>query len=154
MKRGIFLSGLFGLCSTFAFAHGFGTTYSDPNHAEYLMYKGQVQLIGRYVQAQGDASENGSNRICFYPNNTDHMQVPREHGDQRLQWFCFSNADKARQLLKLPTTIAQSSCSYQGTATVTVGEYGVYLPENDQGNDIAKLIAVKRHTPAKAVGCE
>lgn len=61
-------------------------------------------------------------QVCFFPDAASKGLVPREEGDERMPWFCFSNRDRAVLLLSLPT---ERGCGHFGTATVAVSHYVV-----------------------------
>jgi hypothetical protein len=86
-----------------------------------VSYAGTVVLSGTYERRLDPTTrELLGEQVCFVPDAASKGLVPREEGDMRLPWFCFSNRDRAALLLSLPT---KGGCGHFGTATVVVSHY-------------------------------
>jgi hypothetical protein len=89
---------------------------------------GSVVLSGTYTRRLDPTTrELHGEQVCFFPDADSKGLVPREQGDRRLPWFCFSNRDRAALLLALPS---ERGCGHSGTATVAVSEYMVDRTES------------------------
>ena len=89
---------------------------------------GSIVLSGTYTRRlDATTRELHGEQVCFFPDADSKGLVPREAGDMRLPWFCFSNRDPAARLLSLPT---EGGCGHSGTATVAISEYRVDRTES------------------------
>lgn len=88
-------------------------------------------------------------QVCFFPDADSKGLVPREEGDGRRPWFCFSNRDHAALLLSLPT---EGGCGHSGTATVAISHYVVDSAEGCVF-DTAKLDRVLTASRPKPLSC-
>jgi len=117
-------------------------------------YKGNVTLTGTYSRTlDPEYLEHMSDAICFEPDQKSSAHIPRTKGDERTAWFCFSNFEQAKKTFKLPDTIKKDFCKYEGTATITIKDYNLFVEET-AGFDLTQLVAAKNITPAKAVKCK
>jgi hypothetical protein len=88
---------------------------------ERVSYAGSVVLSGTYERRLDSTTrELLGVQVCFVPDAESKGLVPREQGDARLPWFCFSDPQRAALLLALP---AEGGCGHFGTATVAVSHY-------------------------------
>ena len=117
-------------------------------------YKGEVTLTGTYSRnLDPEYLEYMGDGICFEPDQKSSAHIPRPKGDERIAWFCFSNFEQAKKTFKLPDTIKQDYCKYEGKATITIKDYNLFVVETE-GSDLTQLVSAKNITPAKAVKCE
>jgi hypothetical protein len=93
-----------------------------------VSYTGAVVLSGTY-ERRLDPSTRAiqGEQVCFVPDADSKGLVPREEGDTRAPWFCFSNRDRAVLLFSLPQ---EGACGHSGTATVVVSHYVVDRAES------------------------
>lgn len=78
-----------------------------------VVFSGNVSLTGDYSYTpKGDGVI--SDIYCFYNLDSESQKkLPRLEGETRDPWFCFSNKEKARELLG----------TGNGRATITISEY-------------------------------
>lgn len=122
--------------------------------SNFKQYKGDVTLTGTYSRIlEPEYLEYMGDAICFEPDQKSSVHIPRPKGDERTEWFCFSNFEQAKKTFKLPDTIKKDYCSYEGKATITIKDYKLFVEETE-GFDVTQLISAKNITPAKAVKCK
>jgi hypothetical protein len=112
-----------------------------------------VRLDGKYeYRTDPQSRELLGDSVCFFPSSASASRVPRERGDRRDVWFCFSNRSAAQRQLHIPGKPARGSCGYHGTAVIEVSGYKVYRGEGD-GHDTATLRKVHKAQKPIALPC-
>lgn len=104
------------------------TPLSDTNAA--IAFKGDVELTGTYYY-----TTNGipSDEYCFSGlDEVSLTRLPQLDTDQRSVWFCFTNEDKAQELLG----------KNRGTVTITVNAYEIQSFPSEVWNT-ATLVSVE-----------
>jgi hypothetical protein len=120
----------------------------------FKYFKGEVTLTGTYSRTlDPEYLEYMGDAICFEPDQKSSALVPGPKGDERTAWFCFSNFEQAKKTFKLPDTIKNGYCKYEGKATITIKDYNLFVEETE-GSDLTQLVSAKNITPAKSVKCE
>ncbi len=114
-------------------------------------YRGQLSVHGQYLRRFDD--EILGNDICFVVDQPQAQLLPRNDGNMRLEWFCFSNQDTAQQLFNLSNTPPRQACGYQGTATVTIAQYIAYIEESE-GHDMARLLSAQNIGQPQLLHCD
>lgn len=60
-----------------------------------IYFTGKTTLTGKY-----EVFENSkSSEICFYPSLESRINIPKIYGDNKTNWFCFSNPNFTKKLL-------------------------------------------------------
>jgi hypothetical protein len=97
-----------------------------------VKFSGQTEVVGSY-RAHFDYPE--VKEPCFWLDVESWAKLPRASNDQRILWFCFSNAEEAiRQLGALGS---------QARATIVIDDYTTNLSGSDAW-DTARLVRVVR----------
>ncbi len=110
-----------------------------------------IRLSGHY-EWRTDASSRSlrGDAVCFIPDAPSATRLPRRPGDPRLAWFCFSNRDRAAQLLALPAVAP--GCGVSGPVTVRVSGYRVDPREGDV-HDTARLLWARPGVDTAVLPC-
>ena len=141
---------LMAACATPSAEPRAGTWRRVGQSGHQVSYAGTVVLSGTYERRLDTLSrEVLGEHVCFFPNADSKGLVPREEGDRRAPWFCFSNRDRAAVLFSLPT---QGGCGHKGTATVAVSHYVVDRTEGDVV-DTVKLDRVLTASQPEPLSC-
>ena len=115
-----------------------------------VSYAGTIVLSGTYERRLDPTTRSlQGDQVCFVPDANSKDLVPREEGDNRTPWFCFSNRDRAVHLLSLPT---QGGCGHFGTATVAISHYVANRAEATVF-DTAKLDRVLTASQPEPLSC-
>jgi hypothetical protein len=115
-----------------------------------VSYAGTVVLSGTYERRLDPTTrELLGEQVCFFPDAASRDLVPREEGDTRAPWFCFSDRDRAVRLLSLPP---EGGCGHFGTATVAVSHYVADRAESEVF-DTAKLDRVLTASRPEPFSC-
>ncbi len=118
---------------------------------EFDEYRGTIAVSGYYSRVFGD--EIIGDQLCFVPTEDSAALIPRKPDDVRMAWFCFDDLAGADRAFDIGNAPSEGYCGYTGTATVTVTDYRVFLPEAD-GFDLARLLSVDRADPPKPARCD
>jgi hypothetical protein len=122
-------------------------------YSNFVSAADQLTFDGSYeYRSDQESLEIIGKQVCFYPSQPTSTLIPRSSGDQRLAWFCFSNSQKAANMLGFSLSKQSKACGIRGTAKVTVVEYKRYTGEGD-GNDVATLKVVLEKSPPQALPC-
>jgi hypothetical protein len=117
-------------------------------------YTGSATMTGSFVRRLDKESlARQGDLVCFFPKAASASLVPREKGDPRLAWFCFSNQKKAKSLLRANGDKAKGSCGIQGEATLVVTNY-VANTKFGEVFDTARLTKIKSSTGPKPLACK
>jgi hypothetical protein len=85
-----------------------------------VQFKGTITVTGTY-EITNDSTPNIGDNVCLKNLDAASLnKLPIEKNDQRNVWFCFTNKEKAKNLLGPATS---------GTVTVNVSDYYVELME-------------------------
>lgn len=112
---------------------------------------GEITLEGTYErrtdaysrQVLGDA-------VCFFPSERFERLVPRQAGDERRVWFCFSNRADAAKALAIPPRAR--ACGARGTATIAISGYAV-SKGGGESVDTARLERVLEKSAPRPIPC-
>lgn len=137
---------LFGLFGLFGLIGAFGGMPSAAAAAP-----APIRLTGHYAWRTDNTSRSlHGDAVCFFPDALSAAYLPRPQGDRRLAWFCFSNRERAAQLLALPA--AAPACGVSGPAAVTVSGYRVATGEGED-TDTAHLLWARPGREATTLVC-
>ncbi len=136
----------FSLALVFLFIalHSVGTTGAQglrkvKTEGSHVYYEGTVIVSGAYHEQirESEIGNYEAGLICFSVIGPTERLIPREK-DSRSPWFCFSNTNKARTALKIPTETPTGTCIIYGKATVQISKYMVNRNESEV-HDVAFL---------------
>lgn len=115
--------------------------------------KSQNVVTGTYTyRIDAESLEQLGDTICFDPRSASQFPYPRQPDDLRLRWFCFTNTDKAKRMLRIPTAAKIKECGLQGQATVEIDKYQTGKEDTDDF-DVAHLVAVRYVSDMKPLLC-
>lgn len=100
-----------------------------------VYYAGAIVVSGRFSQELENEFNPG---LCFYPQGKSAKLIPRQRGDERIPWFCFSNQPRAFLLLKVPKKLKRGVCEIEGNATIVVSNYVVDTTPSEV-SDLAQI---------------
>ena len=118
---------------------------------EFDEYRGTITVSGYYSRVFDD--EVIGDQVCFVPTEDSAALIPRKADDERMAWFCLDDLAGADRAFDIGNAPGEGYCGYTGTATVTVTDYRVFLPETS-GFDLARLVSVDRADPPKPSRCD
>jgi hypothetical protein len=116
-----------------------------------VYYSGRVILKGEYEYYKSEeVQEVMGDQVCFRPSKKDGKLIPRDKDDYRMPWFCFKNAQQAKDLFGMADLINNPKvCKISGVATVEVTNYVVDRAETET-NDTANLVKIIKKSKPKA----
>jgi hypothetical protein len=77
-----------------------------------VRFAGEARVSGRY-QRHPDTEVD---LLCFFADTETGMQLPRFPHDERRPWFCFTNQEDARRMLRTPPDTGQTAIVVDGFA--------------------------------------
>jgi hypothetical protein len=110
-------------------------------------------VTGTYTyRIDAESLEQLGDTICFDPRSASQFPHPRPPDDRGLRWFCFTDTDKAKRMLRIPTAAKIKECGGQGQATVEIDKYQMGKEDTDDF-DVAHLVAVRYVSDMKPLLC-
>jgi hypothetical protein len=126
-----------------------GSFTKSKDDGVYTYYTGQVTVRGRFHQ---ELENEFIDSLCFTADQRSAKKIPREPGDERAPWFCFSNQRKAMTALGVPVRAGKGLCGFDGKATLVISNYRLDRRETETA-DGALLERVIKSTQAVAHKC-
>jgi hypothetical protein len=118
-----------------------------------VYYAGQVTVSGTIERrTDDDSTEMIGDQICLFPERASAKAIPREAGDSRDPWFCFSNRISAMKKLQVPSKKPKGACGYRLEATVQVTDYVADRTESTVF-DTARLVQVVAQSAIRNLPC-
>jgi hypothetical protein len=151
MKRTILL---LTLCAAVVPAYSEEGFRLQAKQGRLAYYTGEATISGDYEWRFDDETlQHIGDLVCFYPKEASASLIPRAMDDKRVPWFCFSQQEDARKMLKIPSKRPNGNCTYTGEATIVIADYVVNLRESEV-NDEARLVKVISASIPKNLKCE
>lgn len=118
-----------------------------------VYYAGQATVSGTIKRRTDDDSiQMIGDQVCLFPEMASAKVIPREAGDSRDPWFCFSNRISAMQKLQVPNKKPKGACGYRLEATVQVTDYVADRTESTVF-DTARLVQVVAQSAVRNLPC-
>lgn len=118
-----------------------------------VYYSGQVTVSGTIERrTDSDSTEMIGDQVCLIPKGASAKVIPRESGDSRDPWFCFSNRISAMKKLHMPNKKPKGACGYRLEATVQVTDYVADRTESTVF-DTARLVQVVAQSAIRNLPC-
>lgn len=118
-------------------------TLADIDIFPFVYPDGQQDYTATYT---GETTVGGEfwwsamlDRTCFEVSAVDAYKIPRLAEDNKPAWFCFSNAEFAKQVFGLDASVKGDGIKHD--ATVTIRSY-IEVVAGKEGSDSAELVRV------------
>lgn len=109
------------------------TPYQDRGYVGTAKFRGETTVSGTYKLAP-DAADAGTGNPCFFADAASASKLPRFANDERVPWFCFTNAAAVEQALGQPTATGKQ-------VTIAIADYETVYQPSDVVNQ-AKFVRV------------
>lgn len=110
-------------------------------------------VTGTYAyHIDAESLEQLGDTVCFYPSSGSQFLHTRPSDDRRLMWFCFTNVNDAKRMLRIPPAAKIKECGLEGQAIVEIGAYRTAKEDTDDF-DVAQLVAVRHVSQPRHLVC-